>query len=96
MIAIRVNGVVGFDGWNDVIEQVLFEGGECWCGGEDVAFCAVILLCSPVRHNHDHGCGLFCGEEVVEQVCGVGKSLPFGFVTADAVEQVEDGVFFFG
>ena len=96
MIAIGLYRIARLDGRYDIVQQILFEGGECGSCGENVAFGAVILLGSPVGHDNDHGCGLFRGDQIIKQVCGVSKSLPFGFITADPMQQIEDGIFFFG
>lgn len=96
VFAVGEDGVGFFDEGDDVLEKVLFEGGEGWGVFEDVADGAVVLLGAAVGHDDDHFDGFFVGDEVGEDDFGRGEALPFGFVAADAVEEVEDGVFFVG
>lgn len=84
--------VARVDGWDDVVEEVFFERGEGRGGFEDIAIGAVVFLGAAVGHDDDHGDGLAVGDEVIEEIAWVGEALPFGFVAADAVEEVEDGV----
>ena len=79
---------------DDVVEQVALEGREGGRGFEDVAFGAVVFLRATVGHHDDHRLGFSVGDEVVEEHVGRGETLPLGLVAADAVEQVEHGIFF--
>ena len=92
VVFVGERAVAGVDGGDDVVEEVFFEGGEGWGGFEDIAFGAVVFLGAAVGHDDDHGDGLAVGDEVIEEIAWVGEALPFGFVAADAVEEVEDGV----
>lgn len=92
VVFVGERAVAGVDGGDDVVEEVFFEGGEGWGGFEDIAFGAVVFLGAAVGHDDDHGDGLAVGDEVIEEIARVGEALPFGFVAADAVEEVEDRV----
>lgn len=64
VFAVGEDGVGFFDEGDDVLEKVLFEGGEGWGVFEDVADGAVVLLGAAVGHDDDHFDGFFVGDEV--------------------------------
>ena len=92
MLAVRLRAVTGFNGGDDVIQQIALEHGKGRGGGEDVAFGTIVLLGAAVWHDDDHGCGLAVGDEVVQQHIRMGEAFPLGFIAADAVQEVEHGI----
>ena len=90
--AFAADRVARLDRRDQVVQQVALEHREGRRGLEHVARRPVVLLRAAVGHDHDHRHRLAVGDQVVEHGAGPGEALPLGFVAADAVQQVEDGV----
>jgi len=54
----------------------------------------VVLLPPAVGHDDEHRFGLGIRDQVVEDLVRSREPLPFSLVPADAVQQVEHGIFF--
>ena len=92
MLPIGRDGIAPFDRRYDVVQKIAFEGREGGRGLEHVPFGPVVLLRAAVGHDDDHRNGVAVGHEVFDQDPGLCESLPFRFITADAVQQVEHRV----
>ena len=87
-----MDGIAGLDRRDDVFEEILFKCSKGWSASKDIALGSIVFLSTTIGHHHDHGLGLTIGNQVVKEVINGGKAVPFGLITTDTMQEVEDWV----
>ncbi len=97
LLAIRAGRILRLNGGNQTVEQVALELREALGVLRREGLVrrrrAVVRERATVGHHDDHRRRLSGGDEVVNDRVGVDVTAPFPLVAADAVQQVEHGIF---
>ena len=88
-----LHGILRFDKGDQIVEQVFVELAKGGSRRHGIGAGAIIRLRASIRHHDDHRHGLFVREEVVQNDLRMAASAPFSFVAADAVKEIQDGIF---
>ena len=98
MLAIGDRTVGGIDQWDEILDDDVFECGRTSAGSSSRRSGVRCSCARPgsvaVVHDDDHGHGLLCSDQIVEnhiRHAALGPLL--SFIAANSVQQIQHGIF---
>ena len=94
MFTIGLDRVSSFNCRNHIVQKISFEGTKRRSRLKDVAFRSIILLSTSIWHHDDHWNCLAVRDQVVQQHVRGRETLPFRFIAANPMQQIEHRILF--